>query len=111
MKRSAQHVNNPEANRRLRGNAGKGRSIFSRIVSSRPLNSFSVLVSLLSIVAGLGVLMFAEPGAEASSPNSGTVTLTSAPLNWKGTATAGGALGDPLLGLVTSEDMCIEGTS
>jgi hypothetical protein len=111
MKRSAQHMNNPEVNSRLRGNAGKGRSFFSRIITSRPLNSFGVLVLTLGVVAGLAVLMFAQPGAEASSPNSGTVTLTSAPLNWKGTATAGGALGDPLLGLVTSEDMCIEGTS
>jgi len=49
--------------------------------------------------------------ARAASPTSGTLTTTSADITWRGTASGGAAVGDPALGLITSEEMCIEGTT
>src|SRR6266550_6059988 len=82
-----------------------------KFMSCRALNSLSVLITLVCILALLGVAFIALPTVHAANPNSGSISLSSAPISWQGTATAGGAIGDPLLGLVTSEDMCIEGTS
>ncbi|MDQ1638653.1 MAG: hypothetical protein QOF62_1992 [Pyrinomonadaceae bacterium] len=86
-------------------------SQFSKFISCRALNSFGVLITLVCVLALLGVAFVALPSVHASNPNAGSIGLTSSPVTWQGTATAGGAIGDPLLGLVTSEDMCIEGTS
>jgi len=86
-------------------------SLFSKFISCRALNSFGVLITLVCVLALLSVAFVALPSVHASNPNAGSIGLTSSPVTWQGTATAGGAIGDPLLGLVTSEDMCIEGTS
>ena len=86
-------------------------SLLSKLISCRALNSFGVLITLVCVLVLLSTAFVALPGVQASSPNSGAISLSSTPVTWKGTATAGGALGDPLLGLVTAEDMCIEGTT
>jgi len=111
MKRTAQKTINRTAYRSSQKNTGKKSSLFSRIISSRPLNSFGVLIALVCVLAALTIALITLPTAEASSPATGTINITSSPITWQGTATAGGAIGDPLLGLITSEDMCIEGTS
>src|SRR6266550_273756 len=86
-------------------------SLCSKFMSCRALNSLSVLITLVCILALLGVAFIALPTVHAANPNSGSISLSSAPISWQGTAVAGGAIGDPLLGLITSEDMCIEGTT
>src|SRR6266498_4849574 len=111
MKRTAQKTINRTAYRSSQKNTGKKSSLFSRIISSRPLNSFGVLIALVCVLAALTVALVALPTAEASSPDAGTINITSSPITWKGTATAGGALGDPLLGLITSEYLWIDCTS
>ena len=111
MKTKAQKTSTRNAYRHVQKNNGKNSPLFSRIISARPLNSFGVLVVLVGVLAVLSIALIALPAAHASNPTSGTLSLGSSPLSWQGTATAGGATGDPLLGLVTSEDMCIEGTS
>jgi hypothetical protein len=108
----------PTAKRNRRVNASNRKnqqapaaSLFSRFMSCRALNSFGVLITLLFVLALLSIAFVALPSVHASNPNAGSIGLTSSPVTWQGTATAGGAIGDPLLGFVTSEDMCIEGTS
>ncbi|MDQ1708381.1 MAG: hypothetical protein QOJ88_1592 [Pyrinomonadaceae bacterium] len=111
MKPNARKTSQRKIHTGSAGAGGENIPLYSRVLSARPLNSFGVLIALLCLAAGLSVLVFGPPAAQASAPNAGAINLTSAPLNWKGTGTAGGALGDPLLGQITSEDMCIEGTS
>src|SRR6266545_895184 len=111
MKRNAQKTSNRTAYRSSQKNTGKKSSLFSRIISSRPLNSFGVLIALVCVLAALTIALITLPTAQASSPAMGTINISSSPITWQGTATAGGAIGDPLLGLITAEDMCIEGTS
>ncbi len=93
------------------GKRARAASLFSKLISCRALNSFGVLITLVCVLALLGIALVALPSVHAANPTSGTLTTTSAPITWQGTAVAGGAIGDPLLGLVTSEDMCIEGTT
>jgi hypothetical protein len=95
----------------MKRTANRNSSLFCQFMSCRALNSLSVLITLVCVLALLGGAFIAMPTVHASNPNSGSISLSSAPISWQGTATAGGAVGDPLLGLVTSEDMCIEGTS
>lgn len=92
-------------------NSARAHSPSLRILSSRALNSYAVLIALLGVLAALSIAFISLPTAEASSPAAGTISLNSSPITWQGTATAGGAVGDPLLGLISSEDMCIEGTT
>src|ERR1700741_2440610 len=88
------------------------RSLFSRLISCRALNSFGVLITLVCVLALLSLSFVALPSAQASNPASGTLTTSSAPITWQGTAVAGGATGDlGATGLFTSEDTCIEGIS
>src|SRR5947207_13420946 len=56
-------------------------------------------------------LLLSEPTAHASNPSSGTLTLTSSSLTWKGTAVGGGAQNDAGLGLFGAEDLCQEGVT
>jgi hypothetical protein len=111
MKRNAQYRGNRNTSRNSHHTSARNDRLFSRIISSRPLNSYGVLVALICTLAGLTVALVGLPTAEASNPSTATINTTSSPITWKGTALAGGATGDPLIGLVTSEDMCIEGTS
>lgn len=106
----------PTAKRNWRSNSSNRKnqkapatSLFSKFMSCHALNSFGVLITLVCVLALLSIALVALPSVHASNPNSGSIGLTSAPVTWQGTATAGGAVGDPLLGLVTAEDMCIEG--
>ncbi|HBB89967.1 MAG TPA: hypothetical protein DC047_20375 [Blastocatellia bacterium] len=86
-------------------------SLFSKLISCRALNSFGVLITLVCVLALLSVAFVALPSVHASNPTSGTLTTTSSALNWQGTAVAGGATGDLVGGLISSEDMCIEGVT
>src|SRR5690348_11022165 len=92
-------------------NTSSTRSAFAQLMTCRLLNSYWVLAILVCL---LGVVLFAlttQRVAHASSPNSAIITTTSSAINWQGTATGGAAVGDPLLGLVGAEDLCIEGTT
>ena len=87
-------------------------SLFSRLISCRALNSFGVLTVLVGLLAFVTIAFVALPRVEASNPTSGTLTTTSSPITWQGTAIGGGATGDlGLTGLFTSEDTCVEGVS
>ncbi|MFN2531749.1 MAG: hypothetical protein ABR555_10655 [Pyrinomonadaceae bacterium] len=86
-------------------------SIYVRFVSHPALNSYGVLALSLSIFALVMLAVVTQRVAHASNPDAGTLTTSSTQVEWQGSATAGGAIGDPVLGLVSSEDMCIEGTS
>ncbi len=108
MKPNAQKTRRPGIDQWPGKNA---HSLLSRIITTWTAGSLGVLFLLFCILAAVSTAPMTSPTVQASSPNSGTITLGSAPITWQGTATAGGALGDPLLGLVTSEDMCVEGTS
>src|SRR6185503_21260593 len=77
-------------------------SLFSKFISCRALNSFGVLITLVCVLALLSIAFVALPSVHASNPTSGTMTTTSAPINWQGTAVAGGATGDLVGGLVSS---------
>ncbi|HEV2826757.1 MAG TPA: sialidase family protein [Pyrinomonadaceae bacterium] len=90
---------------------GRNSSLFSRIISARALNSFGVLVALVCVLALLTLALVTGPTVEASNPTNGTLTTTSAPVSWQGTAVGGGATGDPAGGSITSEEMCVEGVS
>jgi hypothetical protein len=92
-----------------RKNKAPEASLFSRFISCRALNSFGVLIILVCVLALLSIAFVALPSVHASNPISGTMTTTSASINWQGTAVAGGATGDVIGGLVSSEDMCVEG--
>jgi hypothetical protein len=111
MKTNAQKARRPGIDQYQHRNARNASSWLSRIITTRTAGSLGVLFLLLCILAGVSTAPITSPTVQASSPNSGTITLGSAPITWQGTATAGGAMGDPLLGLITAEDMCIEGTS
>jgi hypothetical protein len=108
MKTNAQKARSPRIDQWPRKNV---HPFLSRVISTRTAGSLGVLFLLLCILAAVSTAPMTSPTVQAASPNSGTITLASAPLNWQGTATAGGATGDPLLGQITSEEMCIEGTS
>src|SRR6266498_3133003 len=68
MKRTAQKTINRTAYRSSQKNTGKKSSLFSRIISSRPLNSFGVLIALVCVLAALTIALVTLPTAEASSP-------------------------------------------
>ena len=88
-----------------------GKNYFKR-ASTVKLNSRSLLIPALCLAATLAAVAgLAGRAAQASNPSAGTVTLTSPPVTWRGTALAGGAQGDPLGLLVGSEDLCVEGVS
>lgn len=65
----------------------------------------------MMILLAVVILMTAGTGVRAAQPDSGTLTPTSGPITWQGTATGGGAIGDPLVGVVGPEDLCEEGLS
>ncbi|HEX8161611.1 MAG TPA: fibronectin type III domain-containing protein [Pyrinomonadaceae bacterium] len=74
-------------------------------------NSFGILTAAALLLTAVFGTLFAGRTADAANPATAALTPASAPITWRGTATAGGALGDPALGAVTSEDMCVEGVS
>jgi hypothetical protein len=86
-------------------------SLFSKLISCRALNSFGVLITLVFVLALLSVAFVALPSVHAANPTSGALGTTSTPITWQGTAVAGGATGDLVGGLVSSEDMCVEGVT
>lgn len=86
-------------------------STFSRILSCRALNSFGVLITLVAFLAVVILALVAQPTAQASNPTNGTLSLSSAPLTWQGTALGGGAQNDLGNGVVGSEDLCQEGVT
>ena len=88
---------------------GRKKSTLSNILSCRALNSFGVLIALVLFLAVMVTLLVTEPTAHASNPSSGTLTLTSSSLTWKGTAIGGGAQNDLGLGVFGAEDLCQEG--
>ena len=91
--------------KRLRG------LLVTRIFKARILNSYGVLVVLLCALAVVILGLSTQNTVEAANPTSASVSLTSNPISWQGTAVAGGATGDPAAGLITSEEMCVEGVS
>ena len=111
MLRRAQKPSTRKVYEGLQKKNGKNSSLFSRIISARALNSFGVLVALVCVLALLTLALVTGPTVEASNPTSGTLTTTSAPVSWQGTAVGGGATGDPAGGSITSEEMCVEGVS
>ena len=86
-------------------------SIASGVLSSRPLNSYGVLAVVLCFLAAVSAALLTQPTAHASNPSTGSINLNSAAISWQGSALAGGATGDAGIGLVTSEEMCVEGVS
>src|SRR5262245_36489408 len=86
-------------------------SLITRVLSSRPLNSYGVLAVALGLLAAVSAALLTQPTAQASNPSAGSVNTTSAPISWQGSALAGGATGDPATGFITSEEMCVEGAS
>lgn len=84
-------------------------ALFARVIACRVLNSYAVFLVLLAAFSLVVVAVFTQRTAHASSPNSATLTPSSTSVSWQGTATGGAAVGDPLLGLVGAEDLCIEG--
>jgi len=85
--------------------------ITSRVLASRPLNSYGVLAVVLCLLAAVSAALLTQPTAHASNPSTGSINLNSAAISWQGSALAGGATGDAGIGLVTSEEMCVEGVS
>ena len=86
-------------------------SLITRMLASRLLNSYQVLAAVLCLLAVITAALLTQRTAEASNPTQGTLTLSSAPITWQGTAVGGGATGDPAGGLLSSEDMCVEGVT
>ena len=86
-------------------------SIRSRVISCPALNSYGALFVALGMLTFVIVALIVQPTAHASNPTAGTLNTTSTQVTWRGTATGGAAVGDPVLGFVTSEDLCIEGTN
>jgi len=84
-------------------------SIRSRVISCPALNSYGALFVALGMLTFVIVALIVQPTAHASNPTAGTLNTTSTQVTWRGTATGGAAVGDPVLGFVTSEDLCIEG--
>ena len=74
-------------------------------------NSFAVTIAVAVIAAVLVISLWPGRAARASNPNSGTLTLTSGPLTWKGTAIGGGAQNDLGQGVIGPEDLCQEGVT
>jgi hypothetical protein len=120
MKSQAKRNHASEVNRIKNSMTGRSRkarqhrkqSLFSKLISSRALNSFTTLIVLVCACAMLTLAFFAAPSTHASNPTSGTLNTTSAPISWQGSATAGGATGDlGLVGLFSSEETCVEGVS
>ncbi|HTG93232.1 MAG TPA: hypothetical protein VL866_11625, partial [Pyrinomonadaceae bacterium] len=87
------------------------KSLTVRVLASRPLNSYAVLAIVLGLFAAVSAALLTQQTVQASNPSSGSINLTSASISWQGSALAGGATGDPAAGLVTSEEMCVEGVS
>src|SRR4030095_2068043 len=92
-----------------RTNAHK--SLTVRVLASRPLNSYAVLAIVLCLLAAVSAALLTQQTVQASNPSAGSINLTSASISWQGSALAGGATGDPAAGLLTSEEMCVEGVS
>src|SRR5258705_3454557 len=88
---------------------GRNRSLYSRIATCRALNSYAVFVLFLCCFALVVLALLRQPIVEAANPTAATLTPTSTSVSWQGTATAGGAVGDPVLGFVEAEDPCVEG--
>lgn len=86
-------------------------SITSSLLASRPLNSYGVLAVALCLLAAVSAALLTQPTAHASNPTAGSINLNSAAITWQGSALAGGATGDAGIGLITSEEMCVEGVS
>src|SRR4030095_6328452 len=87
------------------------KSLLATVLSSRLLNSYGTLVVVLCLLIAVAAALITQPVAQASNPSNGTLNLASGPINWQGTAVAGGATGDPVGGILTSEEMCVEGVS
>ena len=88
---------------------GRNRSLYSRIATCRALNSYAVFVLFLYCFALVVLPLVRQPTVEAANPAAATLNPTSTSVSWQGTATAGGAVGDPVLGFVEAEDLCVEG--
>src|SRR5712671_2692590 len=88
-----------------------GPSTLSRVLSCRALNSVGVLIALLVFLVVVILAIVAQPTAQASNPTNGTLSLSSAPVTWKGTAIGGGAQNDLGNGVVGAEDLCQEGVT
>jgi hypothetical protein len=86
-------------------------SLLSKLISCRALNSFGVLIALAAVLAVLTLALVTGPTVHASNPASGTLTLNSPPITWKGTALGGGAQNDLGLGVFGAEDLCQEGVT
>ena len=87
------------------------KSLTLRVLASPPLNSYALLAILLCLLAAVSAALLTQQTVQASNPSSGSINLTSASISWQGSALAGGAIGDPAAGLITSEEMCVEGVS
>src|SRR5258708_29378546 len=88
---------------------GKNHSLYSRIATCRALNSYAVFVLFLFCFALVVLALLRQPTVEAANPTAATLNPTSTFVSWQGTATGGGAVGDPVLGFVEAEDLCVEG--
>ncbi|HEU5181031.1 MAG TPA: hypothetical protein VFW45_09570, partial [Candidatus Polarisedimenticolia bacterium] len=55
--------------------------------------------------------MFTRSPLRAADPTSATITLSSTPIGWQGTALGGGGVNDVGIGFVGGEDLCVEGVS
>jgi hypothetical protein len=74
-------------------------------------NSFGILTAAAIVLVAVFGALVAGRTVDAANPAAATLTPSSTQVSWQGTATAGGAIGDPALGAVTSEDVCVEGVS
>ncbi|HVG30751.1 MAG TPA: hypothetical protein VM864_13670 [Pyrinomonadaceae bacterium] len=74
-------------------------------------SSFGILTAAAILLTAVFGALLAGRTVDAANPATATLTPTSTQVTWQGTATAGGAIGDPALGAVTSEDVCVEGVS
>jgi hypothetical protein len=74
-------------------------------------NSFGILTAAAIMLVAVSGALLAGRTADAANPTTATLTPASTQISWQGTATAGGAIGDPALGVVTSEGVCVEGVS
>src|ERR1044071_4778644 len=80
-------------------------------VNLRTAFRLSLVTALTLSALMLAVAEMSGWTARASNPTSGSLTPTSAPVAWTGTAAAGGSTGDVAVGLVSSESTCVEGVS
>src|SRR5262245_38920276 len=95
--------------RKITGGTSRREAFVQRVLSHRLLNSYAVLVVLS---CACGVVIFAlctQSSVDAANPTSASLGPNSTSVSWEGTALGGATIGDPLLGLVGAEELCIEG--